>query len=166
VPAPLSLMLETVRVEDAATTLNAPLTPLSRTSPLTRFACSTTPFSAGLYSTPLMVIVSVALGIVPVRVPESVPLPVETVRLMPVGSKTGVGSPSSSCASTTTLNGTATPGFVPPLTLVMASFDAAARLPGCPMTQFPMNVAGPLADTLLVTVFTLPKCVKVNVPES
>src|SRR2546428_8762801 len=75
-------------------TVNGALSPGASASPLVRLAVSTTPLSAFVYVTPLIVTWLAPAVIVPVRVPPNVPVPDFKVRATPVAVATFSGAPS------------------------------------------------------------------------
>ena len=106
-------------------TVNGALLPAARVSPPEAVAVKTTPLSATLYVTPLIVIELLPLLMVPVKVPPTVPVPVVRVRVTSVVVLTLMGVPPEFCACTSTLNGVLMIGFDPPFTEVMTSLFEA-----------------------------------------
>ena len=135
-----------------APTVNGALSAEASASPLVRLAVSTTPLSAYVYVTTLIVMEPEFAAIVPVSVPPSVPVPVLRVMLRFVSAETGTALPTESCDCTTIENEFPAVGLAG-LIEVIASFDTA------PATT--VNGALEPADTVvpplvLVAVITTP----------
>ena len=132
-------------------TVKGALLPAVSVSPLVRVAVSTTPLSAFVYVTPLMVTEFVPAAIVPVSVPPKVPVPVLRLRPTPVLSTALDGLPLLSWACTTTENPVPAVGFAPPFTEVIASLVAG---PGLKAT---VTVPAALSTVNVQVVLPLPQ---------
>jgi hypothetical protein len=125
-------------------TVNAALSPAVRLSPLVRVAVSTTPLSALVYVTPLMVTWFVPAAMVPVRVPPNVPVPVFKLKLTFVAVLTLAGVPLASWDWTTTGNADPATGLLPLLTKVIASLVVTVNVTPLLATPPTVTTTGPV----------------------